>query len=684
MKYYLLTYATLILVGFPLLALGQVDNTTIDSVRIDTTALTDTTAVSAIDYEAPEGDSAKPSFTVVPWEFHAPLGADVSATDSTLRWQSWQDWTYKLNREPGIISYRMGTSLRSNAVQRFAHEPRHQQLYWEGININDPVSGNLNWSLIPQHKIDRVFNQDLGTQYRTTYYLRQYYLNKPLSRLMYSESKFTNRDLEFEVSHNLSKQTNVELSYWDRRSGGEYNNSEVIGRQIFARVSHHLDPRHLLKVNYVNNKLDIGRPFGYLMNDMRLFNFDHYEATANQSSGRSVEVNNLFAVNLYRRNDNTKEGTVDNFHAGLYQRMTERSLEYSPDSTSYKVRSVGLTARKWWTLGHLETEGGVNYEYFFNKQMDNPTLETNNWGLLNAEAKVSLDIGSILNIHGNGGYEFRDDGFQGNRLAAGIDLTLGRLTLSSDVSTGSVMPTPQQLYWQSENYEGELGLANEDIREGRAELRYAFTPDTDLGIRVQHKDIDNGIMVRADTTFENLDSFAVENGFRLGPENTFANVEPYASQSVTAFFDWDATHFEFEGSATLHQFTNSLSEPETAIPMSSRQRFWLKGGAYWKGYLFGRATYVKAGLSGMMAPFRYQADHYNPELDYWQSVSEDQQLPLFNRLDLDISARVRSIVFVLRWQNLLDDVSQLGYFETAQYPMSQRKFIFSVRALFRN
>jgi len=71
-------------------------------------------------------------------------------------------------------------------------------------------------------------------------------------------------------------------------------------------------------------------------------------------------------------------------------------------------------------------------------------------------------------------------------------------------------------------------------------------------------------------------------------------------------------------------------------------------------------------------------------LNYWQSMSQDQQLPIFNRLDVDISARVRSIMFILRWENVLDDVSQLGYFETAQYPMSQRRFIFSVRALFRN
>jgi hypothetical protein len=669
--------------GFPLGSLAQVDSTNIDSVRIDTTVFTDTTAVPSINYDAPEQETEKPLFTVIPWEFHGPLNARVTASDSTLRWQVWPDWTYKLNREPGVVSYRMGTSLRSNAVQRYAHEPRHQQLYWEGINLNDPVSGNLNWSLIPQHKVDKVYGQDLGTQYRTNYYLSQYYLNKPLSRLIYSESKFSQRDLEFEVSHNLSQRTNVELRYWDRRTGGEYPNSEVIGRQIFAKVSHHLDPRHYLKVNYVNNKLEVGRPFGYQMQDLRTFPFDRFNASATQTSGISNEVNNLFAVHLYRRPADTTQAT-DNFHASLYQRSTKRSLQYSADSTSYNVRSVGLTTRKWWSTGPLDAEGGIDYEYFFNKQQANQTLDTGSWGLFKAEAKTTLGLGSTLDLNAGGAFKYRDDGFQGNRLNASLDIRMGSVRISPGLSIGSVMPTPQQLYWQSGNFRGTPDLSNEEIREVRLKFSYNFSNDTEVGLRVQHKDVDNGIMVQADTTFENLDAYAIENGLRAGPGNAFTNVDPYASQSATAFFDRDATHFEFNGSATLHQFTNSFSSSGSAIPMEDQQRFWIKGGAYWKGYLFGRATYVKAGLSGMVTPFQYQADHYNPELDYWQSVSDDQLLPTFNRLDVDITARVRSIIFALRWQNVLDDVSQLGYFETARYPMSQRKFIFSVRALFRN
>lgn len=644
-------------------AWAQVDTT---HTRVDT-VITDSTIIKPVSLKSPRDTSSfskkkkKPLFKVVPWEFHAPIGAELTDTDSTMRWQGWPGWSYKLNRDPGVISYRLGTSIRTNAVQRYAHEPSQQQLYWEDISLNDPVSGTLNWMEIPQHKIGYVYNQDLGTEYRTTYYLRQYYLNKPLSRLIYSESKFSYRDLEFEVSHNLSQRTNVELSYWDRRTGGEYSNSTISGRQIYGKISYQLSHRRYLKLNYINSNYDIGQPFGYLSSDLRRFAFDRYSATAVERSASSKKISNLLAIHLYQRSaDSTK--AIDNFHAGLYYRGFERSLTYSADTTGYKVQLVGVSAKKWWNIGGLSLEGTGSYEQFFNKTT-NHGIPDSNWWLLKTEGRVSLDFTPIIDVDGIGAFHLRGDGFQSYRLSATSDISVGGFTLSPGVSTGSTMPTPQQLYWNSTEYSGDESLSNEKILEAHATLSYHFNPDTKIGIRAQHKDISNGIMVM---------------------DSTFTNVSSYASQSATAFFDWDLTHFEFSGSATAHRFADSYMEPSGTIPMSPDKRVWLKGSAYWKGYLFHRATYVKAGVAGMMSPFRYQADHYNPVLDTWQPVSDDQYLPVYNRLDVDISARLRWIMFSLRWENVLDDVNQLGYFETAQYPMSGRRFIFSVRALFRN
>ena len=694
MKVLRTTYLLLMLLaGWQAVAVAQVDSTAVDSVAFDSAAIdtlflyppefplavTDTTSLNTVAtdtlFRFPPNLTAlqdttgqlvaeekKELFKVRPWEFHSPLGADRTATDSTLRWQHWSDWTYKLSREPGIISYRLGTNIRSNAVQRNAHEPRHQQLYWEDISLNDPVSGVVNWGLIPENKIADFYTRDLGTVHESRFYHHQFYINKPLSRLIYSESKFNYRNLEFEVSHNLSQRTNVELSYWDRRSGGEYSNSEITGRQIYLKASHHLGQDKYLKLNYITNNYNIGQPFGYNMADMRTFNFDRYAASAVQSSATSEQKNNVLVLNYYQRNsDSTK--TKDNFRAGLFHRSDERFLTSPGDSTGYSLTSVGANTRKWWQWGGLQLEAGAKAKYSFNKTPGNRSFTADDWANIKAEGSTLIEFIPLIDLMADGELQMRSDGFQSYQINAEGEIPVGRFTLTGGASSGTVMPTLQQLYWDSGQFNGNPDLENEKIQDVRGTLSYGFNPDTKIGVRAQHKEVADGIMMA---------------------DSLFRNVDRYASQSATAFFEWDLTHFEFEGSAVFHRFTDSYVSSTGTIPMSSQERVWLKGSAYWKGYLFDRATYVKAGVSGMAAPFHYQADHYNPELNYWQSMSNDQSLPMFNRLDVDISARVRSIIFILRWENVLDDVSQLGYFETAQYPMSQRRFIFSVRALFRN
>src|SRR5690625_345972 len=110
----------------------------------------------------------------------------------------------------------------------------------------------------------------------------------------------------------------------------------------------------------------------------------------------------------------------------------------------------------------------------------------------------------------------------------------------------------------------------------------------------------------------------------------------------------------------------------------------LKAKLYWKNYLFERATFVKAGLVGHFSPQAYHAAEYLPELNRWQYGTQSFLNPSHTRLDAEVSARVRWFMVLLRWENVLDRVNQLGYFETVGYPMPERRFIFGLRVLFTN
>ena len=96
------------------------------------------------------------------------------------------------------------------------------------------------------------------------------------------------------------------------------------------------------------------------------------------------------------------------------------------------------------------------------------------------------------------------------------------------------------------------------------------------------------------------------------------------------------------------------------------------------------------GIKTLTSPFNYQSKFYNTELAYWQSNSlsfdgsRQDFIPAFFRLDAELSARVRAIMVVLRYENALDGVGQAGYFEASAYPMPPRRLVVGIRAQFRN
>lgn len=651
-------YLFILLLGLASVARAQVDTTATDTMAVRPDNFNQVGESMSADTTA--ADSVEDLFKVFPWKYQAPLASEKVSSDSTLRWENWPDWVTKKNRDPGVISYRMGTIQRSNSFLVDAQEPRYLRLKWEDITLNDPVSGIVHWDLMPQHKLKSVYEKDTGLYHETSYYLRHYYLNNPLTKLNYDESKFDYRSLEFTVSQNFSQRTNIEASYWDRRGGGEYSNSNVSGRQIFARVFHQLDHRQALKLGFINNKYTIGEPFGYAIPDLALFPFDRFTASPNASNVDSELKATTLSLNYYRRGADTTEVT-DDLHAGFYLNNRGRSLEYSSDSTFYEVRSYGVNARKWVDLHLLKLEAGASYELFTLKDPERSNLSRDRWGQMLADGRIVLAPFDLLELTGSASFQQRSDGFDAHRLGIEGEIALGRfLSLSAKASQGTIMPTPQQLYWSSNQYQGTPSLVNEEIKEVSAGIAIRPVEALELGIKGQLKEIENGIMVGADSSF--------------------TNISPYQSISATPYINFNSRWLEISGSATYHQFENI----GPLVLLDENERVWLKGSAHIKGYLFDRATYVKAGFAGMFSPFRYQAAHYNPVLDFWQPVSSDQLLPTYNRLDFDLSARIRKIMVVLRWENILDDINQLGYFETAGYPMTQRRFIFGLRVFFRN
>jgi hypothetical protein len=291
--------------------------------------------------------------------------------------------------------------------------------------------------------------------------------------------------------------------------------------------------------------------------------------------------------------------------------------------------------------------------------------------MFNAAGKVSFAPFPFLQISGLGDIRRRSDGFADDRLGLTVDLKVPRLfELNLGFTAGSRMPTPQQLYWRARQYQGDPNLRSVKVAAMHGKLTLNLFRDTKIGVEAYLKQMNSGILIKTDSTFANS-------------KPTFVNSDPYSSLSTDAFIHYNTTHLELSGSATLQQFGHFLTSEKDPLPVNDTQRIWFKASAYVKGYLFHHATYVKAGLAGMITPQFYKPLHYYPSLGFW-GPKNGGYIPSFNRLDVDISARVRWIMFVLRYENVLDDVTQPGYFETSGFPMPARRFIFGIRVFFRD
>ena len=129
--------------------------------------------------------------------------------------------------------------------------------------------------------------------------------------------------------------------------------------------------------------------------------------------------------------------------------------------------------------------------------------------------------------------------------------------------------------------------------------------------------------------------------------------------------------------------TDNIMDPAYVLA-NGGTRLWNRFSLHRKGYVINRAAYVKAGVYGLFSPNNYRSPTYVPVADVWSEGSEAPIIPGFFRMDVDISARVRNLIVVIRMENITQGLGQNGYYETAPYPMPSRRMNFGLRVLFNN
>ncbi len=584
----------------------------------------------------------------------------TAETDSTLRWFMALDWTERLYRKPGVITYRTGRLGHSSGLDIHSYENRHQRLMVNEMPATDPVTGLVNWNRVPIHKIQSIQVDDRSYQHRATVNLREHYVVQPRTYLNFDEGQGNYRNLEFSFTHNFSPETNVELSFWDRRDGDQYPRNDVEGRQIIGKARHNLSETVMLKAGYINNALDKQQPFGYNVANLALYDFNPFNAFATEGLANSNHSTNDMYVQIFQR---SSEDDPASRAGGISYQNDSWDLTYSQDTTAYDMRDI--SAFVWQDLqagdSTVRARAGVN------ALRDNSGVSLTHRSFIGWDTSLrgDLPLFSWLQAGLEGTYEGRDDGQMGYDASFNLILRPFRwLELEGFGGLGSSIPDIQSLYWDSNEFQGDPGLQNESAVFGGIAGNVGLGSRLSVGFRADAREVTDGIFF--DTAGD------------------FMNIDPYTNLSGSAWLELDSERFEGMLSATGQTFLSASAHPVNQVLDQGGERLWIQGSLHWKNYVFSRAAFVKAGVTGMFSPGNYIPSDYQVPLNRWQHGVGDRFLPDFHRLDVDVSARIRWFMLLIRWENVLDRITQLGYFEADDYPMPQRRLTIGLRVVFTN
>lgn len=633
--------------------------------QVQDSLIVDTTAVSVV-----QGDDSLQSVIQLPekekpmikkvsiWKQKQSLFAKEITNDSLLRWQIWPNWGDFYSYRNDALSFRQGSIGRVDAFHIDGYTAYEQKVYLGGIQLNNPVTGLVNYNFVPHHKIQsvsEVYENDLVSYINT----KDYYITKPLSYLNYDESSNDYRNLEFMLSQNTSPGTNIEISYWDRRDGGFYPNNSIQGSQVFGKVYHYLGDHYQLQGMILRNQFDNSEPGGYQVGNPANFGFGEFTSLPKSSSGLSDILRTDIKLGIYERADSNKperSGFV------LYRTTDDFERRIFSDTLSWQTNTWRANAFRKVDLDRFLVS--VDADASITSNSGNSTITESSWTELKSSIWGEFRATSVLSMKVSTGFSYRNDGYTGNSVYVGMNMKRQNgLSTQFGFSVASNVPIIQSLYWQSRNYLGNSNLNNEQEKAFIADVAYLGN-NIHLGLSGRFQIMENAVLLSSDSSFVNANTYETVHG--------------------SFYAKYLSKRLEIESSVTAEHTLGQEFTDEVGAFSFRDTKLLIRNSIFYKNYAFDRAAFIKLGIRTTLSPLLTESQFYNAEIDYWQFNSSEQAIPAYFRMDAELSARVRAIMVVMRWENILDGLGQAGYFEAATFPMPPRRLIVGIRAQFRN
>lgn len=619
---------------------------------------------------------------VIIWPEWREESATQILTDSLLRWTPLRSIDWILKNRAGVRLYSTGTLERQTAIYALTSEPRHMRLSSEGLDLRDPITGQIDFQRLSPRKIRSLTQNQYaaGVEWKASY--REHYLNEPRLYLYFDENGSNIRDLELLYTHNFLKNLNVELGYHDLRDGLNFYGMNVISGLIHARTYWQISPHFRIKAGLNTRKREMEESFGYTNESLFSFSFNPLLVRPlRREEGRINSFDGFIRLEkevMRSTKSHTEEGEnlfiqpSSHISLGIYFQSSDMRLETVTDSLNAGFDRFELHA-EYQSQGR-KVSGGVGLrnrlEQALGKSLNGLTsdgLEWTNepvWSSL-VEGNLSYDLVDNLTFYSRFSGQIRSDERQSADFLLGANWTLwNRLNLDFFGGISRLLPDWQSLYWTSAGYSGNPNLLAEESKVAGFRMQREFFgwlyANSHLEIRRSlnspYTD-QSGLFVTAGP----IETFAAMISLRGDRPTIEGGIHAWFKQTLNVDQDDYSLWLNAMGSQTMIQAELFL-----------------------KGPIYKQAAYTKAGLIARFVPSNERGPAFNPLLNRWQLGTDSRILPAYGVVDLHVSTRLRWMMIYLQLENALNGLGQIGYFETPGYPMSGRRFIFGIHVLFKN
>ncbi|MCC5927564.1 MAG: TonB-dependent receptor [Bacteroidetes bacterium] len=632
----------------------------------------DGTVANADSLSADDTTAVVAAFRVYPIRMHPVPGSVLIENDSTLRWNHWLEWSDKLSRKAGVITYRQGGLNRTDYILMDGLGLSDQRLYVEGMHTHNALTGNAMYQHISLERLSAAFRQPAGLSQRTDIEFQRMYLRRPRTRVRYEQSSFELRSTEVQLAQMATHRLGLELMYHGKNYNGEYQRALTESRQMSARAWYHISERYVAQAMILYNGIQLQESGGYTIQNLATFNFSRFFANPVNAGATSSVRQSQVQIALMRR----ERARSDSLHSRkadtrllMYYDRYRRSYTSNTDLSSFRYQGIHAAGQHALRYSWVDTRAELRASYYHLIPSQNPSVDINNWSTLTAElrghiqppvpGRFEITFPFILRS------EPRSDNVHDWEVSGGVLLIpTDLITLHGGLSVGQKAPSIQQRYWS-----GQL--------RGTPDLQESVQRRLTGGITVKPS---GGSLLMDATVF----THAYDHMFVLRSDSTFGRIADMSQWGARLSADWSHPSWEMHISSTVQQYRSDNPALSAQLLSGSGLRIWNRASVHWKGRVLSDAAFIKTGLYAILSGNPYRPAAYIPSADYWEGSIEVPEIPGFVRIDADLSARVRTIMFLLRWENVTQGLLQNGYYESAVYPMPSRRLRFGLRVYFTN